>query len=79
LLHLVLPVLFWLIFLLEVAFRFGSPLQVASVYRILSLLDVTLQLPDTAIFTQIGQGGTSFINLFVELSNVLSYLLDVEP
>ena len=41
------------------------------------LLDVTLQLSDTAIFTQIGQGGTSFVDLFVQVSNGLSNLLDV--
>ena len=43
------------------------------------MLDVTLQLSDTAVFTEIGQGGTSFIDLFVQLSNVLSNFLNVEP
>jgi hypothetical protein len=79
LLHIVLPVFLWLIFLLEVTLRFGGPLQVTRIYCVLGMLDVTLQLSDTAIFTQIGQGGTSFVDLFVQLSNVLSNLLDVEP
>jgi hypothetical protein len=79
LLHLILPVFFWLIFLLEVALCFGSSLQVTRVYCVLSVLDVTLQLSDAAIFTQIGQGGTSFVNLFVQLSNVLSNFLNVKP
>ena len=78
LLHIVLPVFLWLIFLLEVALRFGGPLQVTRIYCVLGLLDVTLQLSDTAIFTQIGQGSTSFVDLFVQLSNVLSNLLDIE-
>lgn len=42
------------------------------------MLDVTLQLSDAAVFAQIGQGGTSFIDLFVQLSDALSNFLNIE-
>jgi hypothetical protein len=54
LLHFVLSIFLRLIFLLEVALRLGGPFKIARVYLLLSRLNITLQLSNAAIFTQIG-------------------------
>jgi hypothetical protein len=79
LLHFVLPILFRLILLLEVALRFSSPFKIARVYLLLSCLNIILQLSNATVFTKIGQCGSSFVDFFVQLCYGLADLFDFKP